>query len=105
MAVIDFPASPTDGQIFSATNGVVYKYSAAYTSWLAQNPAPPLGGTGQVTAASSSAQSGMAASTDVQIAFGTVQAGNAGLWWNTSTNRYTPPAGSYFLQCNSNVFI
>ena len=102
--MIDFPASPTDGQIFSATNGVVYKYSAAYSSWLAQNPAPPLGGTGQVTAASSSAQSGMAASTDVQIAFGTVQAGNAGLWWNTSTNRYTPPAGSYFLQCNSNVF-
>ena len=46
--MIDFPASPTDGQIFSATNGVVYKYSTTYTSWLAQNPAPALGGTGDI---------------------------------------------------------
>ena len=35
--MIDFPASPTNGQVFSATNGVVYVYSTAYSSWLAQN--------------------------------------------------------------------
>ena len=34
--MIDFPASPTDGQLFSAPNGVVYKWSATYSSWLAQ---------------------------------------------------------------------
>ena len=99
--MIDFPASPTDGQIFSATNGVVYKYSAAYSSWLAQNAAPPLGGTGQVTA--SAASFAMDNSIADRIAFATVIAGNAGLWWNVSTSRYTPPAGSYFLSCNCSV--
>jgi hypothetical protein len=38
--VIDFPASPTNGQIFNAPNGVAYQYSATYLSWLAQNAAP-----------------------------------------------------------------
>ena len=94
--MIDFPASPTDGQIFSATNGVVYKYSAAYSSWLAQNPAPPLGGTGQFTANNTVAQS-PAANTPSGVNFSTVIAGNAGLWYSTSTMRYTPPAGSYFI--------
>ena len=47
---IDFPASPVDQQLFTtAGNGVVYKYSAAYTSWLAQNPAPAIGGTAKTT--------------------------------------------------------
>ena len=36
--MIDFPASPTDGQIFSASNGVVYKWSATYSSWLTGTP-------------------------------------------------------------------
>lgn len=35
MPAIDFPASPTDGQLFSATNGVVYQWSATFTAWLA----------------------------------------------------------------------
>jgi hypothetical protein len=96
--MIDFPNAPTDGQVFSATNGVVYKYSATYSSWLAQNPTPPLGGVGQVTATSVASTNLIA--TDTVIPFATVQSGNAGLWWNTTTNRYTPPAGSYFINAN-----
>ena len=38
-----------------------------------------------------------------RIAFATLVVGNAGLWWSTSTNRYTPPAGKYFLIFTGNV--
>jgi hypothetical protein len=34
MAAIDFPASPADGQVFSAPNGAVYRWNAAKTAWL-----------------------------------------------------------------------
>jgi hypothetical protein len=95
--MIDFPASPIDGQVFNAPNGVVYKYSVAYTSWLAQNPTPPLGGSGAVTATGGGYTPAVGA--DVVIPFGTVLSGNEGLWWNTATGRYTPPAGKYFLSC------
>ena len=96
--MIDFPASPTDGQVFSATNGVVYKWSATYSSWLAQNPAPPLGGTGDVDVMQTGAWTIPVAGSDTVMPFDTVLVGNAGLWWSTSTNRYTPPAGRYSLQ-------
>ena len=46
MAAIDFPTSPTTGQLFSAANGVTYQYNG--TLWLVQ--AGPGGGTGEVTA-------------------------------------------------------
>jgi len=93
---IDFPAPATDGQLFSASNGVVYQYSAAYTSWLAQNPAPSLGGTGEVQAGGGTF-SGVIGS-DVPVIFPTINTGNSGLWLNTSNGRYTPPAGKYFIQ-------
>lgn len=35
MAIIDFPASPVDGQLFAAPNNVIYQWSALYTAWLA----------------------------------------------------------------------
>ena len=99
--MIDFPASPTDGQIFSATNGVVYKWSATYSSWLAQNPAPPLGGTGAVQAVSGTFNPVL--NTDALITFLTVASGNEGGWYSTATGRYTPPAGRYFIQCTNGV--
>ncbi|HEY1440389.1 MAG TPA: hypothetical protein VGF65_06040 [Mycobacterium sp.] len=34
---------------------------------------------------------------DTLVPFGTVITGNSGGWWNTTTNRYTPPAGRYLL--------
>ena len=90
--MIDFPASPTDGQIFSATNGVVYKYSATYTSWLAQNPAPQVGGTGDFATAGTPALS-----TTPQAMIMPVVNGNSGNWYNPANGRWTPPAGKYHL--------
>jgi len=94
--MIDFPASPTDGQVFSATNGVVYKYSTAQSAWLAQAGPPVIGGTGEVVVSLASWLI-PAAGSDVQVPFATVLNGNAGLWFNTTTFRYTPPAGKYYL--------
>ena len=92
--MIDFPVG-TDGLIFSAPNGVVYKYSATYSSWLAQNPAPPLGGTGDFTAVSAATQG---IDTVVRVCTPTnVINGNAGSWFNTANGRWTPPAGRYNL--------
>ena len=42
--MIDFPNAPADGQIFSAPNGVIYRYSAANTAWLTQSQPQALGG-------------------------------------------------------------
>jgi hypothetical protein len=97
--MIDFPASPTDGQIFSAPNGVAYKYSTTYSSWLAQAGPPVIGGTGEVTAYASTLYTPVNA-TAVVLVFQTVIGGNAGSWLNTSNGRYTPPAGKYFIQCS-----
>lgn len=101
--MIDFPASPTNGQVFSAPNGVVYKYSATYSSWLAQAAPPVIGGVGEVTASLAS-WTIPSAGTDVVVPFATVQSGNSGLWYNTTTFRYTPPAGKYFL-CFTATFL
>lgn len=35
MAIIDFPASPADGQQYLAPNNIIYQYYAAFTAWLA----------------------------------------------------------------------
>lgn len=37
MAVLDFPASPVDGQTYTA-NGYTWVYVAATTSWVKQIP-------------------------------------------------------------------
>jgi hypothetical protein len=100
--MIDFPASPIDGQVFSATNGVVYKYSATYSSWLAQNPTPPLGGTGDFNALRTTALS--LTGSPVAYALDSVVSGNAGAWFNAANGRYTPPAGRYCLRGSMNVF-
>ena len=39
MAVISFPASPTDGQEYGH-NGVAYKYEASTNKWKASGAAP-----------------------------------------------------------------
>lgn len=40
MAALDFPNAPTDGQLFSGANGVVYQWNAAKTLWLAYPGTP-----------------------------------------------------------------
>jgi hypothetical protein len=42
MAALDFPASPVDGQIFNAPNGVTYTWIAAVGFWKASGTAPPI---------------------------------------------------------------
>ena len=88
MAALDFPASPTTGQLFSAANGVTYRYDG--TIWLAQ--AGPGGGTGDFMAAASA---NFALGAVATVLWDTVQTGNSGSWYSTSTGRYTPPAGRY----------
>src|SRR5580765_1385838 len=90
MAAIDFPASPATGQLFSAANGVTYRYDG--TLWLVQ--AGPGGGTGDFMATSASGASIIAAS-PVTLSFANVMTGNSGGWYNASNGRYTPPAGRY----------
>ena len=36
MAAINFPDSPTDGEEYTASNGVVYKYNASTDTWTGQ---------------------------------------------------------------------
>src|SRR5580765_1408632 len=90
MAAIDFPASPATGQLFSAANGVTYRYDG--TLWLVQ--AGPGGSAGDFMATSASGASIIAAS-PVTLIFANVMTGNSGGWYNVSNGRYTPPAGRY----------
>jgi hypothetical protein len=99
MAALDFPASPTNGQVFSAPNGVVYIWSLAYTAWLAQSP-PPV--TGQFAAFRASGLS--LTGSPVVIVPNTVTLGNNGNWYNIATGRYTPPAGGYLINFGCNVY-
>jgi hypothetical protein len=93
--MIDFPASPADGQVFSATNGVVYRYSLANTAWLAQNPAPPLGGTGDFYGVYNGADFAIS-TTYITLPINTVVTGNSGGWYGLgTTSRFVPPAGRF----------
>jgi hypothetical protein len=92
IAAIDFPASPTVGQLFSAANGVTYSWSG--TLWLVQ--AGPGGGTGDFSAYNNANYS-IASSGLTLVVFNAVRSGNAGNWYSVSTGRYTPPAGRFFI--------
>lgn len=91
--MIDFPASPTAGQIFIAPNGVTYQWSTTYTAWL------PVGvsGAGQGGDFSAYTPTAVTISAAVPFVFNTIRSGNSGGYYNTSNGRYTPPAGRYFL--------
>jgi len=93
MAAIDFPASPTNNQVFVASNGVTYIWSSAYTAWQAQ----PLsaGYVGDFMATWTSGFGSWPAGTEFTMVFPTIFTGNAGGWYSTSNGRYTPPRGRY----------
>ena len=94
MAAIDFPASPTVGQIFAAGNSINYQWTG--TLWLAVgtvvSPSP-----GADFCASSTVP-GMSAGVTVVVSSLTVMAGNSPGYLNPTTGRFTPPAGRYLLQ-------
>jgi hypothetical protein len=94
MPGMDFPASPTAGQLFiSPTNGVTYQWSTTYTAWL------PLSvtGAGQGDFCAVTTTGIVLPATATVMTPSVVQSGNSGGWYNTSTGRYTPPAGRYYL--------
>ena len=88
--MIDFPASPTVGQTFAAPNGVTYQWNG--TLWVTASA----GGTGDFYA---SGLLGTAISTGAAapVVPANVITGNSGSWYNTTTGRYTPPAGRYCI--------
>ena len=92
--MIDFPATPVDGQLFTApSNGVTYRYSTTYASWLTQSG--PGGGTGDFFATSPSI--GNFSTTPVALIPTVILTGNAAGVYSTVNGRYTPPAGRYSI--------
>ena len=88
---LDFPNSPTAGQLYAAPNGVTYQWSSTYTAWLPL--AVTSAGVGDFF--SNMTVSGWPATPTVYGV--TVVTGNAGGWYNVGTGRFTPPAGRYHL--------
>ena len=91
--MLDFPASPSAGQIFVAPNGVTYQWSSTYTAWLPLNVTSA--GVGDFCAYRSSTIT--LPGSYATLLYDTVLSGNSGGWYSTSTGRFTPPAGRYCL--------
>ena len=89
---LDFPNSPTAGQLYAAPNGVTYQWSTTYTAWLPL--AVTSAGTGDFFATTTAL---IATGGPTTVVFPTVVTGNSGGWYNTANGRYTPPAGRYLL--------
>jgi hypothetical protein len=88
---LDFPNTPTTGQIFVAPSGVSYQWDG--TLW--KTVSMTGGGTGDFYASIAGTQAIGAAWAVVNT--GSVVTGNAGGWYNPTTYRFTPPAGRYFI--------
>jgi len=93
--MIDFPASPTVGQLATLTNGVTYRWDGAI--WVAVG-ASAGGDFTAVLTANTAAPVSLAS-----VPFTTIICGNSGGWYNTSDGHYVPPAGRYFLSANANA--
>jgi len=92
---LDFPNSPTSGQLYAAPNGVTYQWSSTYTAWLPL--AVTSAGVGDFYA--QGAVSLPVAATTLTLP---VVSGNAGGWYSAATGRYTPPAGRYLIFAQTN---
>ena len=103
MAAIDFPASPTLNQIFQPPGGVGVSYMWNGTLWLAVGGVNAPSPGGDVVAVTVGPYSIPVVGTDTVVPFSSVLLGNTGGWWSTSTNRYTPPAGRYFMQASATL--
>jgi len=136
--MLDFPASPTNGQLFTGANGVIYQWSSVGGLWLnygvgmnnaiinSTPPSNPVAGQlwwspdlGRLFIYYNDGNSSQWVPADVNVAqqatapgdffaygatipttgavlvFPNVLTGNSGGWYNTSTGRFTPPAGRY----------
>jgi len=89
---LDFPNSPTAGQLYTGPNGVTYQWNATYTAWI------PI--IGLVTApvdffALNNSSQGIPTTWTTLLL--PLSSGNAGGWYNASNGRFTPPPGRYFI--------
>ena len=91
MAAIDFPASPSVGQAFTAGNGVTYTWNGLL--WVASGASAGGDFYGIYVGADF-----VVGTTAITLPINTVVTGNSGGWYATgggSIGRYTPPAGRY----------
>ena len=89
---IDFPASPTVGQLATLTNGVTYIWTG--TLWLASGASAG----GDFCANQTSSFPAIPASDGTLILTQVVSGNSPVAYYSTSTGRYTPPAGRYAIQ-------
>ena len=97
------PSSPNPGQLWwNSILGqlMIWFNDGTSSQWVPASPVPMLGGgTGEVTVVDAVTGNGLPINVDSVLPFASVRSGNAGGWWNTSTYRYTPPAGKYLISC------
>src|SRR5262245_13969476 len=91
---LDFPNSPTAGQLFVAPNGVTYQWASTPSPGLWLPLAVTSAGVGDFYANVNA--TGWPASATTVTNF-VVQSGNNGGWFVPATGRFTPPAGRYYL--------
>jgi len=102
---LDFPNSPTAGQLYAAPNGVTYQWSSTYTAWLPL--AVTSAGVGDFYANAITNLASLTAGATVTLLFGTVVSGNAGGWYSPGpggTGRFTPPAGRYHISAGYSAY-
>lgn len=95
--MIDFPATPVNGQIFLASNGVTYQWDSTATLWKAVGTTT-LNVTGDFSASSTSAQALATGGTTYVLVPTGILSGNVNAVYNTGNGRYTPPAGRYNIE-------
>jgi len=89
MAVIDFPASPTVGQVFNAANGVSYQWNGVF--WIA------LSGSSGMVALKTNAVTAQAITQFAQftVAWSSVEFNNGGGTWSGS--QFTVPVAGIYM--------
>ena len=88
--MLDFPASPTSGQTYVGANGIIYMWTG--TLWVATAPSGTTPG-GDFCATYNTS----IGTTLFTVLPNSIVSGNAGSWYSSSTGRFTPPAGRYFV--------
>jgi hypothetical protein len=96
MAAIDFPASPGDGQLFSAGNGMTYQYKASQTLWV---PLSAIGQTLAVPAFQAFINNAVVWATGsiTKVTSFLTPTVNVGNYWDSVNSRWIPPAGTYVI--------
>jgi hypothetical protein len=90
--MIDFPASPSLNQIFTAPTGITYRWTG--TLWIAVGASAG----GDFCAVQTSGFAALTTTTTTLL-LNQILSGNSGGWYNPANGRFTPPAGRYCISC------